>query len=144
MKQYRIKVGGKTFDIKVDSIDGSGVARLSVNGVERIVEIDRGAVRPAVSVPKSAPGQAGTPDIEKAGKNDVATEGTVVKSPLPGVIIGISVNVGDKVAAGDKLVTLEAMKMENAIEAECGGTVKAIHVQKGDSVLEGAKIVTIG
>lgn len=144
MKQYIIKVGGKTFDIKVDSVDGSGVAKLSVNGVERIVEIDRGAVRPAVSVPKSASGQAGTPDIEKAGKNDVATEGTVVKSPLPGVIIGISVNVGDKVAAGDKLVTLEAMKMENAIEAECGGTVKAIHVQKGDSVLEGAKIVTIG
>lgn len=68
--------------------------------------------------------------------------GTVI-CPLPGVIIGISVKVGDNVVPGQRVATLEAMKMENAIEAESSGVVKAIHVNVGDSVLEGAKIVTI-
>lgn len=70
------------------------------------------------------------------------SSGTVI-CPLPGVIIGISVNVGDTVVPGQRVATLEAMKMENAIEAEKPGVVKAVHVKVGDSVLEGAKIVTI-
>lgn len=70
------------------------------------------------------------------------SSGTVI-CPLPGVIINISVNVGDTVVPGQRVATLEAMKMENAIEAEKQGRVKAIHVKVGDSVLEGAKIVTI-
>ena len=65
-------------------------------------------------------------------------------SPLPGVIIAIKVNVGDSVKAGQEVAVLEAMKMENSIEAEHDGTVTAIHVAKGDSVLEGAAVVTIG
>lgn len=70
------------------------------------------------------------------------SSGTVI-CPLPGVIIGISVKVGDSVVPGQRVATLEAMKMENAIEAEKSGVIKAIHVNVGDSVLEGAKIVTI-
>lgn len=144
MKQYKIKVGGKTFDIAVNSVD-NGIANVSVNGVERMVEIDGGEFKASVAaVPKPVAVHNYSPVSENTEKTGDVTEGAVVRSPLPGVIIGISVNVGDKVSPGDKLVTLEAMKMENAIEAECGGTVKAIHVQKGDSVLEGAKIVTIG
>ena len=64
-------------------------------------------------------------------------------APLPGVIIDICVNVGDTVKQGQKVAVLEAMKMENDIEAAFGGTVTAINVNKGDSVLEGAPIVTI-
>lgn len=71
------------------------------------------------------------------------SSGTVV-CPLPGVIIGISVKIGDTVVPGQRVATLEAMKMENSIEAEKSGVVKAIHINVGDSVLEGAKIVTIG
>ncbi|MBO7510803.1 MAG: biotin/lipoyl-binding protein, partial [Bacteroidales bacterium] len=66
-----------------------------------------------------------------------------VCSPLPGVILSVNVAVGDKVKAGDKVAVLEAMKMENDIEAESDGTISAIHVQKGDSVLEGAAIVSL-
>ena len=65
-------------------------------------------------------------------------------SPLPGVIIAVKVNVGDAVKAGQEVAVLEAMKMENSIEATHDGTVTAIHVAKGDSVLEGAPVVTIG
>ena len=70
--------------------------------------------------------------------------GSKVCAPLPGVILSINVAVGDSVKAGDKVAVLEAMKMENDIEAEVSGTVTAIHVQKGDSVLEGTAIVSIG
>ena len=70
--------------------------------------------------------------------------GKAVTSPLPGVIIAVKVNVGDSVKAGQEVAVLEAMKMENSIEAVQDGTVTAIHVAKGDSILEGAAIVTIG
>ena len=71
-------------------------------------------------------------------------EGKAVTSPLPGVIIAVKVNVGDAVKAGQVVAILEAMKMENEIQAESDGTVTAVNVAKGDSVLEGAAIVTIG
>ena len=64
-------------------------------------------------------------------------------SPLPGVINSINVTVGDKVSAGQTVAVLEAMKMENEIQAEKDGVVTGIHVAKGDSVLEGADILTI-
>lgn len=70
------------------------------------------------------------------------SSGTIV-SPLPGVITYVNVKVGDNVVAGQRLATLEAMKMENAIEAEQGGKVVAVYVKEGDSILEGAKIVKI-
>lgn len=66
-----------------------------------------------------------------------------VTAPLPGVIIAVKVNVGDQVKAGQTVAILEAMKMENELQAEHAGTVQAVNVSKGDSVLEGTTIVTI-
>ena len=66
-----------------------------------------------------------------------------VNSPLPGVIVEVSVKEGQAVKAGQKVAVLEAMKMENEIPAPKDGTITAIHVNKGDSILEGAPIVTI-
>ena len=60
------------------------------------------------------------------------------------MILSINVNVGDSVKAGQTVAVLEAMKMENEIQAEFDGTVTAINAAKGDSVLEGAAIVTLG
>jgi biotin carboxyl carrier protein len=67
-----------------------------------------------------------------------------VKAPLPGTINAINVKVGDTVAVGDVVVVLEAMKMQNNIEAEYAGTVTSITVNQGDSVMEGAVMMTIG
>ena len=66
-----------------------------------------------------------------------------MKSPLPGVILDVKVNVGDTVAKGDLLLILEAMKMENSIVADRDGKVTAINVKNGDSVLEGTDLVII-
>ena len=67
-----------------------------------------------------------------------------MRSPLPGVILEVCVNVGDTVKTGQKVAVLEAMKMENVIPATHDGKVTAIKVNKGDSILEGAEIVIIG
>ena len=85
-------------------------------------------------------------DVQKSAsvvKKPVAASGKAVVAPLPGVIVGMKVSVGDVVKVGQVLAVLEAMKMENDIQAEFDGTVNAVNVAQGDSVLEGAVIVTI-
>ena len=72
-----------------------------------------------------------------------AGAGKPVIAPLPGTINEIKVKVGDKVNAGDAVVILEAMKMQNNIEAETSGTITSINVNKGDAVMEGDTLVTI-
>ena len=67
-----------------------------------------------------------------------------ITAPLPGTITEIKVKVGDTVKNGDTVVVLEAMKMQNNIEAESNGTVTAIFVNKGDTVMEGDALMTIG
>ena len=67
-----------------------------------------------------------------------------VKSPLPGVILSVDCKVGDTVKRGQKILVLEAMKMENNINADRDGKIVEIKVNKGDSVLEGADLVVIG
>ena len=64
-------------------------------------------------------------------------------APLPGTINDIKVKVGDQVKAGDTVVVLEAMKMQNNIEAETAGTIASVNVAKGDAVNEGDTLVTI-
>lgn len=98
------------------------------------------APQAAVTAP-AAPSLAAQPTEKPAQQPSGA--GKQVTSPLPGVIIEVSVKEGQTIKAGQKLAIIEAMKMENEISASNDGTVTAIHVAKGDSVLEGAPIVTI-
>ena len=72
-----------------------------------------------------------------------ATCGTKVTTPLAGTTLDVFVNVGDTVKAGQRVVLLEAMKMENNIEADTDGTVTSVNVRKGDSVLEGDTLIVI-
>ena len=98
----------------------------------------RPVVKPAAPAPQpAAPAQAAAPAASKAA-------GRGVKSPLPGVIIDVKVNVGDQVKKGQTVIILEAMKMENNINADQDGTITAINVKQGDSVLEGTDLVLIG
>ena len=67
-----------------------------------------------------------------------------MKCPLPGTVLSVKVAVGDTVAAGQTLVVLEAMKMENNIDADRAGVVKQILVQQGATVMEGDVLIVIG
>lgn len=149
MKEYKFKINGNEYNVAINSVEGN-IADVTVNGRSYQVEMENAPaaapvqavpVAPAVTVsapaPQAAPVAAPAPVAKPAGT------GKAVTSPLPGVIIGVKVNVGDVVKPGQVVAVLEAMKMENDIEAEFGGTVTAVNVAKGDSVLEGAAIVTI-
>lgn len=146
MKTYKFKINGNEYNVAINSVEGTN-ASVTVNGTDYQVELEDA---PAASVqaapataPAAAPAQA-APAAPAAPKPAASGAGKAVTSPLPGVIIAVKVNVGDSVKAGQEVAVLEAMKMENSIEATHDGTVTAIHVAKGDSVLEGAPVVTIG
>ena len=145
MKQYKFKINGNDYNVAINSTNGN-LADVTVNGVSYQVEMENSmpAAAPVQAAPQaSAPAPQPAAAAAPAPAAKPAGEGKAVTSPLPGVIIEVSVKEGDTVAAGQKVAVLEAMKMENEIQAEKAGVVTKIHVSKGDSVLGGASIVTI-
>lgn len=147
MKQYKFKINGNDYNVAVNSVSGN-IADVTVNGTSYQVEMENAPAVPvqaataAPSAPAAPSASAAQPAAAPAQKP--VTGGKSVTSPLPGVIIAVKVNTGDTVKAGQVVAILEAMKMENEIQAEYDGTVTAVNVAKGDSVLEGAAIVTLG
>ncbi|MBQ6574419.1 MAG: biotin/lipoyl-binding protein [Bacteroidales bacterium] len=148
MKEYKLKINGNDYAVTVNEVDGS-VAEVEVNGTPFKVEFEKPIKKAAAPVAKPvaksaapAPAAAAAPVAKPAAPAGGA--GTTVSSPLPGVILDVCVKEGDAVKRGQTVMVLEAMKMENAIEATADGTVTAIKVGKGDSVLEGAPLVIIG
>lgn len=142
MKEYKYKINGNEYKVSVGDIDGN-VAKIEVNGTPYNVEIEERQVKKVapVATVKTSPTPA-APAV-KVATPAAATGGEVVKSPLPGVINDIKVKVGDAVKAGQVVVILEAMKMENNINASKDGVIKSILVNKGDSVLEGTDLLVI-
>ena len=144
MKTYKFKIDGKDYCVTINGIEGKQ-ADLTVNGVGYSVELENevaAPTAPAAPAPvQAAPAQAAPAPAApaKAPSGPAVT----VHSPLPGVIISTDVKEGQAVKKGQKVAVLEAMKMENEIQAEADGTVTAILVQKGDSVLEGAEILKL-
>ena len=145
MKSYKFTVNGKEYAVDVFGIEGR-TASLSVNGVPYSVELSEEVQQPAAAVapaPRpSAPAQAPEPQAAPSAAPAGAVS-SVVRSPLPGVIISVDVKEGQAVKKGQKVAVLEAMKMENEIQADSDGTVAAVLVHQGDSVLEGAELVKI-
>ena len=147
MSKYQYKVNGVDYQVEIEEIEGN-MAKVNENGKAFEVELATPVkAKPApakVKAPAPTP-STNTQEISRAKKPKAAEgSGTKVLAPLPGTIIDLKVNVGDTVKTGDTVVILEAMKMQNNIEAECDGTITSILVTKGDTVMEGAALVTIG
>ena len=142
MKEYKYKINGNLYNVVIGDIE-ENIAHVEVNGTHYTVEMEKKpkaapapkpVVRPAAK-PAAAPAPAAKPAAGGAKSG--------VKSPLPGVILDIKVNVGDEVKKGQTVIILEAMKMENSINADRDGKITAINVSKGESVLEGTDLVII-
>ena len=148
MKEYKFKINGKDYKVAIGEANGKNLT-VNVNGADYQVELDKEPVAAVAGTPAGASAfstaEAGVPATAAPAPVAAAPAGTgeKVNSPLPGVIVEVSVKEGQAVKAGQKVAVLEAMKMENEIPAPKDGTITAIHVQKGDSVLEGAPVVTI-
>ena len=144
MKEYKLKINGNDYAVTINEVDDN-IAEVEVNGTPFKVEFEKPITKkPAVTVAKPAAKAAAAPAVAVAKPAAASGAGETVSSPLPGVILEVCVKVGDAVKKGQKVMVLEAMKMENVIEATADGTVTAIKVDKGDSVLEGAPLVIIG
>ena len=124
--KFRVTLNGKTYEVEAEK--GAPMP-------ETVYTAPAAAPAPAVEVPAAAaPAPAPAP---------AAVSGTVVSSPLPGNVLAIEVNPGEAVKAGQVLVLIEAMKMENEIVAPCDGVVKQILVNKGAVVATGDKLLVI-
>ena len=140
MKEYKYKINGTEYVVAINKIDDKE-AELEVNGTPFNVEILTEKKKPAPTIKRPQP----VKPVEHVAAPQAASSGrsAAIKAPLPGVIIDILVNEGDQVKRGQKLLVLEAMKMENNISSDKDGAVKAIKVRKGDSILEGTDLVVI-
>jgi biotin carboxyl carrier protein len=93
--------------------------------------------------PQAIPSTDSHPSVSKTSNPDAPKGGGTIKSPLPGVILDIFIRKGDRVSIGQKLIVLEAMKMENNINSDKDGIVQQVNFNKGDSVLEGDTLIII-
>ena len=115
--KYIVNLNGKNYEVEVNETEAV------------VVGVSAGAAPAPVAAPAAAPAAAPV-----AAAQAVSAEGTTIPSPMPGSILNVNVTVGQAVKAGDVLMILEAMKMENDISAPCDGTVKQILVTKGSTV----------
>lgn len=154
MAKYEYKVKGVDYVVEIQDIEGN-IANVTVNGIPFEVEMkqpvksskqkvklseERRVKREEFNSSSSATNASSATTTKPAA---AAASGKPVVAPLPGTINEIKVKVGDKVNAGDTVVVLEAMKMQNNIDAETSGTIASINVNKGDAVMEGDTLVTI-
>lgn len=131
MKRLRITVEGKSYDVAVEFLDEPDAAAAATS-------------RPSAPTPSARVAAPVAVPAAPAPAAPVAAGAGSVVAPLSAVVISIDVTVGATVAAGDKLITLEAMKMNTLVTAPQAGTVQAIHVKPGDGVEEGQAMVTLG
>ena len=165
MAKYQYTVKGVDYEVEIQDIEGN-IANVTVNGIPFEVEMKQpvkaGKQKVKLSEERRADGSeerraegseerrvkseesnSSSASAASTSSAPTAAAGKPVVAPLPGTINEIKVKVGDKVNAGDTVVILEAMKMQNNIEAETSGTITSINVNKGDAVMEGDTLVTI-
>jgi biotin carboxyl carrier protein len=127
MRKLRISVDGKVFEVTVEILD---------EGTPD--EVLQAVVNPAVAGPV---GSAEPPAVTEQ-PSEIGESG-IIKSPLPGKVVSVDVNPGDSVEKGDRLLTIEAMKMYNYINAPQAGKVSSIFVALGATVEKGQTLLQI-
>lgn len=144
MKKFKFTLRGNKYEVELHSIEDN-IALIEVNGSKYEVEIEqeiKTSKTPKLvretAIPSSESDKAKTskPSEKKGAGN--------IKAPLPGTILQIFVKEGDIVKSGDRLLIMEAMKMENNITSDKEGKITAVKIKTGDSVLEGDVLVEIG
>ncbi len=127
LMKYKVKLNGKIYEVEVEK-----------GNAELLSEYD------AISAPVAAPAApAAAPAPATAAAPAPAASGNATPSPLPGVVVAVKKNVGDKVKAGEVVMLIEAMKMENEITATKDGTLVAILAPKGTQVQVGTGLFEI-
>lgn len=146
MKKFKLTINGNQYEVNVISVEDN-IADVEVNGTHYQVEVDKQIQKtktPKLVRSVVSPSTDSAPSIQKTSSPGAQKGVGFVKAPLPGVILNVHVREGDMVKIGDKLITLEAMKMENSVNSDKEGKIISIKVRQGDSVLEGDLLIEIG
>jgi biotin carboxyl carrier protein len=125
----RVRIEGEDFEVELGDLQAQPIVA-TVDGQR--IEV----------WPNSAPGVA-APAVLTAGPAPAASPAGAVLAPLPGVIVEVSVRSGDQVAAGQPLVTIEAMKMKNVVRAARAGRVAAVRVAVGETIQHRTPLVEL-
>lgn len=148
MKELKLDIGGKEYTVGIEEF-GSSEAVISVDGKKYKVGLkDLGEVLKIETVQKAAGVTTQQPSAAvQASQSAVSSSGSSgggeVLAPLPGLILNVLIKAGDSVKAGQKIMIMEAMKMENDINATRDGKIKAINVRNGDNISEGDVLAVI-
>ncbi len=140
MKKYKFTINGTNYAVEVNSVEDQTI-ELNVNGTPYTVLVDKEIKQ--TKTPKLVRSVA-VPSTDQAAQVTPQVKTGTIKSPLPGTILDIFVKPGDKVTIGQRILLLEAMKMENNIESDKAGTVTEIKISKGSAVMEGDVLIVIG
>jgi len=146
MKKFKFTINGNIYETEVLNIEDN-IAEIEVNGTFYKVEVDKTlktSKTPKLVRPVAVPSTDSHPSVAKTSSPGGPKGAGSIKSPLPGVILEMFVREGDEVKMGQRLLMLEAMKMENNIEADKAGKVVSILKHKGDNVMEGDVLIIIG
>lgn len=142
MNKYKITINGNLYEVEINSLTDTQ-ADVCVNGKPYGVGIEKEGMR-AVSGKAAAPKQTVMHAEQPRPVEETISAGELaIKSPLPGTILSIAVTAGQSVKRGEKLLVLEAMKMENDILAEKDGTVAKVLVDRGATVQEGQTLIVL-
>jgi biotin carboxyl carrier protein len=142
MRKYDLKINDQAYSVQVLELSAEE-AELEVNGKSYRVSI--GSITETLATESEAPPLRSVSSTLPVGApaQGAAADAGSVRAPIPGSIMAVFVKVGDKVQAGQPLFKMEAMKMENEINAQLDGTVSTIQVSAGDTVNQGQELMTI-
>ncbi|MCX6304244.1 MAG: acetyl-CoA carboxylase biotin carboxyl carrier protein subunit [Bacteroidetes bacterium] len=142
MKKFKFVINGNAYEVEVLGFE-ENIAKIEVNGTEYNVEVQKDLKMTKTPTLVRAESPKPTPRESKIPRTPTQTTNIAIKAPLPGTIITVLVKAGEKVALGQKLLTMEAMKMENNVLSEKDGVVKVVHVKPGQAVAQSEVLVEI-
>ena len=130
--KYKVKLNGKIYEVEVEKGNAELLSEYDAISAPAAAPVAAAPAAPAAAPAAAAPAAAAP-----------AASGNATPSPLPGVVVAVKKNVGDKVKAGDVVMLIEAMKMENEITAAKDGTLVAVLAPKGTQVQVGTALFEI-
>ncbi len=142
MQKFKFNINGKGYEAIVEETDRN-VARVELNGKSYTVQVEKeeAIVSPKIAAVK--PSSSSAADFVDAPAQPLTGNAGSIKSPLPGSVAKVKVKEGQAVNAGEVLMTIEAMKMENEIMAPRDGKVIAVSASKGAAVESGDVLYTL-
>ncbi|MCU7495741.1 MAG: biotin/lipoyl-binding protein [Ignavibacteria bacterium] len=146
MRKFKFKIKDNQYEVDIVNIEDN-IAEVVVNGTTYRVEVEQKiqtTKTPTLVRSKAEPSTDTHASVARTSSPSSPKGTGTIKCPLPGTVLKVHVKVGDVVKIGDKLLTLEAMKMENNINSDKEGLVRSIKVNERDSVLEGDILMEIG